>query len=218
MAQLFSRRANTVARLAVFAIPAIPIVIVMLGAAYEYTNYATGIGYNRRQPVPFSHKHHVGDDGIDCRYCHTSVETSAMAGVPPTEVCMTCHSQLWTSAQVLAPVRQSFAEGKPLRWNRVNRLPKYVYFAHAIHISKGIGCSSCHGAVDEMPLMHKAQSLTMGFCLDCHRAPEKQVRPKSQIFAMHWTPPPNQQEAGAKLVAAYHIDKAHLADCSVCHR
>ncbi|MBS0241823.1 MAG: cytochrome C [Proteobacteria bacterium] len=218
MSQLFPPSANTIARLVLLAIPAVPLTAAALGAAYEYSDYATNVGMYRDQPVPFSHKHHVGDDGIDCRFCHFGVEKSPIAGVPPSEVCMTCHSQLWRDARVLAPLHRSFASGTPLRWQAVNRLPDYVYFDHSIHIAKGIGCSSCHGAVDTMPLTFKAQSLTMEFCLSCHRAPEQQVRSSDQIFNMHWRPPADQATAGPKLVQSYHISKAHLTDCSICHR
>ena len=158
--------------------------------------------------MPFSHKHHSGELGIDCRYCHQQVEYLASAGIPPTWTCMTCHSQIWTGAQMLAPVRDSLANDTPLHWTRVNRLPDYVYYNHSIHISKGIGCSSCHGAVDQME-----------FCINCHRNPAANVRPKAEIWNMEWTPPDNQAALGAKLVADYHIKGAQiLTDCSICHR
>jgi hypothetical protein len=169
------------------------------------------------QPVPFSHEHHVAGLGIDCRFCHTSVEVSANAGLPPTYTCMTCHSQIWTNAEMLAPVRESLANDKPIVWNRVNDLPDYVYFNHSVHIAKGVGCSSCHGEVDRMPLTHKAASLTMEFCLDCHRDPGPRLRPKDQIFNTQWqrtdtTPSP------AALMAEYHVGGRTLTDCSICHR
>ena len=141
-----------------------------------------------QQPVPFSHKHHVSDDGIDCRYCHTSVEKSSFAGLPPTETCMTCHSQIWTDSPMLAPVRASFATNTPLKWNRVHDLPGYVYFNHSIHVAKGIGCSTCHGRVDQMPLTRKTETLYMKWCLDCHRNPQKYIRPRDKIYDMAWQP------------------------------
>src|SRR5437660_2869412 len=136
----------------------------------------------REQPVQLSHKHHVGDDGIDCRYCHTSVEKSAFAGVPPTETCMTCHSQIWTESPLLAPVRESYRTGRPIQWQRVHDLPDFVYFNHSIHIKKGIGCVSCHGRIDEMPITRKHQTLSMRWCLSCHRSPEKNMRPHEKVF------------------------------------
>ncbi len=168
------------------------------------------------QPVPFSHQHHVQDDGIDCRYCHTSVETSSFAGIPSTEICMTCHSQLFTDAPMLAPVRESYREGEPLHWNRIHDLPDFVYFNHSIHIHKGIGCSSCHGPVDEMPLTWRDKSLQMQWCLACHREPERYVRPREYVFDMDWRPPENQLELGKKLVEKYNIESK--TDCATCHR
>jgi hypothetical protein len=168
------------------------------------------------QPVPFSHKHHVMDDGIDCRYCHTTVEQSAFAGVPPTQTCMNCHSQIWAQSPVLEPVRESFQTGQPLQWNRVTDLPQFVYFSHDIHVQKGIGCSTCHGQVDQMPLTTKAQPLTMGQCLDCHEHPEQYVRPREEVFNMAYQPPANQTELGQRLVAEYHIQTK--ISCSTCHR
>jgi Cytochrome c7 and related cytochrome c len=138
------------------------------------------------QPVPFSHDHHVAGLGLDCRFCHSSVEVSAQAGMPPTHTCMTCHSQIWTNAQVLAPVRESFADHTPIAWNRVSDLPDYVYFDHSIHIVKGGGCQDCHGPIAHMPLTYNAESLTMRFCLDCHRNPGPQLRPSAQIYNTLW--------------------------------
>jgi hypothetical protein len=176
------------------------------------------IGTPVDQVVPFSHKHHVGDDGIDCRYCHTSVEQSAFAGIPPTHTCMTCHSQLFTREPMLAPVVQSLASGKPLEWNRVHDLPGFVYFNHSIHIAKGVGCATCHGPVDRMALTWRVAPLEMQWCLDCHRAPEKYLRPVEHVFDMDWKPTEDQIALGTRLVAAYHIHKSTLTDCSTCHR
>ncbi len=150
------------------------------------TDYRTGMGLVMEQPVPFSHEHHVAGLGIDCRFCHGGVTQAAAAGMPTTDTCMTCHSQIWTNAALLAPVRESLAKGQPLRWNRVNALPDYVYFNHAIHIAKGVGCASCHGTVDRMPLMTKAHGFTMQFCLDCHRNPAPNLRPPAAIFDTEW--------------------------------
>jgi hypothetical protein len=177
--------------------------------------YATDQGIEREQPVPFSHQHHVGGLGIDCRYCHTSVETSNFAGIPPTSTCMNCHAQIWTNAQMLEPVRASYRTGKPLVWSRVHRLPDFVHFNHSIHVAKGVGCSTCHGRIDKMGLTYQASPLTMQWCLTCHRNPEKYVRPRDQVFNMAWEPPANQDELGAQLVQQNHINR--LTACSTCH-
>jgi hypothetical protein len=218
MPQIFGPRADTIARLLLLAIPTVPTAGVLLTYALMRSPYVTGQEVTLEQPVPFSHEHHVGDDGIDCRYCHTSVERSAFAGLPPTETCMTCHSQLWTQAPVLAPVRRSLAEGIRLRWRRVNDLPGYVYFNHSIHVAKGVGCSTCHGPVDTMPLMRQAAPLTMGWCLACHRDPAPYLRPREAVYDQHWQPPADQAVQGRRLIEAYHVSTAHLTDCSVCHR
>lgn len=170
------------------------------------------------QPVPFSHKHHVVDDGIDCRYCHTSVETDAFAGIPPLSTCMTCHSQLYTDEPVLAPLIEAWTAEAPLPWHRVHDLPDFVYFDHSAHVTHGVGCSSCHGRVDRMPLTWREAPLTMEWCLDCHREPERQLRPAEAIFDMEWQPPPDQLERGRALMAHYGIDSDRLIECSTCHR
>ena len=174
MPQLFRPSANTIARAVLVMALVAPFLCIGLAYAVMRSPYTTGEKITVRQPVPFSHEHHVGELGIDCRYCHTSVEKSAFAGMPPTKTCMTCHSQLFTNAAMLAPVRKSLAEHKPIHWQRVHVLPGYVYFDHSIHIAKGVGCTTCHGAVDTMPLMKQAAPLTMGWCLDCHRNPAPQ--------------------------------------------
>jgi len=176
------------------------------------------IGAPVEQEVPFSHKHHVADVGLDCRYCHVSVERSAFAGMPPTHTCMTCHSQLFTDSPMLAPVVRSFASGEPMRWNRVHDLPDFVYFNHSIHVAKGVGCTTCHGAIDRMPLTWRTAPLEMQWCLDCHRAPQKYLRPREQVFDLDWRLGANQLATGKKLVERYGIHTASLADCSICHR
>jgi hypothetical protein len=181
------------------------------------------MGYNSQeryvplQPVPFSHQHHVSGLGIDCRYCHTTVEVSQNAGMPPTHTCMTCHSQIWTNAEMLAPVRQSLAENKPLRWTRVYTLPDYVYFDHSIHIAKGVGCTECHGPIGDMPLTRKATTHYMSWCLSCHRDPAPHLRPLDQVFNPHWQRTASTP-SGKELMAAYHIHPETLSDCGVCHR
>ncbi|HVV92307.1 MAG TPA: cytochrome c3 family protein [Hyphomicrobiales bacterium] len=218
MAQIFRPRADAFARVLLAAVLVLPLALIGFVYVIHTTPYTTGEGFVVNQPVPFSHLHHVGEDGIDCRYCHTSVEQGRFAGMPTTHVCMTCHSQLWTNAAMLAPVRQSLAEDKPIRWNRVYKLPDYVYFDHSVHVKNGIGCSSCHGRIDEMPLTRQAAPLTMRWCIACHRHPERALRPPDQVFSMTWTPPKDQLAEGRKLLAAYLIHKDHLTDCSVCHR
>jgi hypothetical protein len=180
--------------------------------------YTTEQYIPREQQVPFSHQHHVSGLGIDCRYCHTTAEFSSTAGLPPTETCMTCHSQVWTEAPVLEPVRESWRTGRPLQWNRVHDLPDFVFFDHGIHVQKGIGCATCHGRVDQMPLTRKENTLWMKWCLDCHSNPEKKIRPKEEVFDMAYQPPPNQDQFGRELVSKYNVHTERLKDCSMCHR
>ena len=218
MPQIFRRSSNSLARASLIGM--VLFFFLFWGVIYAvyWSPYTTDVNVPRDQVVPFSHQHHYSGLGIDCRYCHTTVETSSFAGIPPTETCMTCHSQLWTDAPLLAPVRHSLAMGQPLEWNRINDLPDFVFFNHSIHVQKGIGCSTCHGRVDQMPLTWKAHSLYMRWCLDCHEAPEKFVRPKEEVFNMAWEPPPDQLERGRKFVADYGIHTEQLRDCSMCHR
>jgi Cytochrome c7 and related cytochrome c len=219
MAQLFSPRANIHSRVVIFGVVALICGGSWATWAVYWSPYTTYVDVAFDQPVPFSHKHHVGDDGIDCRYCHTTVEKSAFAGLPSTDTCMTCHSQLWKDAPVLAPIRESLASNTPVHWNRVHDLPDYVYFNHSIHVAKGIGCSVCHGRVDQMPLTRKTQTLYMRWCLDCHRNPQNYIRPRDKIYDMAWQPARNQESEGEKLVTQYHVDTSgHLTNCSTCHR
>jgi hypothetical protein len=178
--------------------------------------YVTQVGVVRDQPVPFSHKHHVNGLGLDCRYCHTSVEDSAFAGIPPTQTCMGCHSQIWADSPLLEPVRASWRDRRPLAWTRVHDLGDFAYFDHSIHVRKGIGCVTCHGRVDLMPMTWREQTLYMDWCLECHRAPERFVRPRERVFDMEWTPDGDQLELGRDLVREYGIVTA--TDCSTCHR
>lgn len=218
MPQVFSRASNSKAKGLVIA-GAAGVVLLGWGYSKAYRSpYETLVSMSIAQPVPFSHKHHAGELGIDCRYCHASVEKAAFAGMPPTETCMTCHSQLYTSAPMLAPVRQSLETQHPLQWTRVYDLPDFVYFNHSMHISHGIGCSSCHGKIDTMPLTTKATTLFMRECLECHENPEHQIRPSNQIFNPAWTPSSTTADESLRLSASYHIQKARLTDCSTCHR
>ena len=230
--QIFRRSTNTISRATIYG--AIFVVAALFWAAAEIQRspYVTYAGVARPQPAPFSHQHHVAGLGIDCRYCHTSVETSSFAGIPPTKTCMNCHSQIWTNAQMLEPVRESFRIGKSLVWNRVNDLPDFVYFTHSIHINKGVGCNTCHGPVDRMPLMYNYASLQMEWCLECHRAPEKYLRPRDQVFNMRYEQPSSgnpvtadgknytdQIALGSDLVKKYKLRTvADITSCSTCHR
>jgi hypothetical protein len=218
MAQVFPRSANWASKASILA--ALLIVASILGVVLNINriDYVSMVDVAIDQPVHFSHKHHVTGMGIDCRYCHTTVEVSAFAGVPPTETCMTCHSQIWTEAPILEPVRASFRDNKPIEWNRVHDLPDFVYFNHSIHVSQGIGCQSCHGQVDQMPLMKKAHTLNMEWCLDCHRDPAQFIRPRDQVFNMNYEYPANQETLGKSLVADYDVQTSQLTNCSICHR
>jgi hypothetical protein len=221
MSQIFPRRANALARTTIVGAIGLVLFTGWLIFTLMRSSWATKQGEYVDQPFQFSHAHHVGGIGIDCRYCHTSVENSSFAGIPPTKTCMNCHSQIWANAPILEPVRASFRTGQPLTWIRVYDLPNFVYFNHQIHIRQGVGCNVCHGQVDKMPLMYQATSLLMEFCLDCHRAPEKYIRPRSEVFNMNYKVPENttQLELGLKLKKEYKISSAtHMTSCSVCHR
>ncbi len=218
MPQVFTKSADGVARFVVWGTLVASMAAAIVGTALLRSHFLTGVGEAMAQPVPFSHKHHVGELGIDCRYCHNGVETSASAGLPATEVCMTCHSQLYTNAAMLAPVRTSLVTGKPLRWQRVNSVPDYVYFNHSIHIAKGVACETCHGAVDDMPLTARAQPLSMEWCLDCHRNPEPNLRPPGDVFVLHWKAPDDIAAIRKQLVSMLGIHSDTMTDCYVCHR
>jgi len=219
MAQIFHRSANLIARFSVLALVVLANLALAVVLLVARSPYMTNQRVTRNQPLQFSHKHHVGDDGIDCRYCHTSVESSAYAGIPPTKTCMNCHSVLFNNVAYLEPIRESYRTDESIQWVKVHRLADYVYFNHSIHINKGIGCSTCHGAVNQMPLMFQASPLNMDWCLACHRHPEENVRPRDQVFNMDWKAPANQEELGKKLVAEYKIRTVNeLTSCSTCHR
>jgi hypothetical protein len=219
MPQIFPRSTNTIARVSLLALPLGGVFVLWVCLLYTRSSYGTGAGVARVQPVPFSHQHHVGDLGIDCRYCHTSVEHSSYAGLPPTETCMNCHSQMWVGSEMLGPVRDSYSTDRSLRWKRLYNLPGFVYFDHSIHVHKGIGCASCHGRIDQMPLAYQVPSLLMEWCLECHRQPERHLRPVAEVFNMKYVAPPNQDEFGRALAKEYLIRDTHyLTSCSVCHR
>jgi len=217
MAQIFPQSANTLSKVSII----VTLVVVggLAGTVFELgadSSYATNQGIARTQPVPFSHTHHVGSMGIDCRYCHTTVETSAYANIPPTKTCMNCHSQIWVNSPTLEPVRASYRTDQSIPWVKVHDLPDFVYFNHSIHVKKGVGCETCHGRVDQMALMSQENNLEMRWCLDCHRHPEQYVRPRKYVTTMGYVPDGDQEEIGRKLVQEYHIQK--LETCYTCHR
>lgn len=215
MPQIFHPSMNTLSRVTIFGALMIIALLVWLMGAIVRSPYATSADVIKEQPVPFSHQHHVADVGIDCRYCHTSVENSTFAGIPPTETCMNCHSHIWVDAPMLQAVRESYRNDEPLVWNRVNDLPGYAYFDHSIHVHKGVACTTCHGDVAQMPLMYRDASLLMEWCLDCHWQPEQFVGPRELVFS----PSGNlnrSSHADADWVTEYHIQSK--TDCSICHR
>jgi len=219
MAQIFHRSTNTISRVSIYGAVFIAAALGYLAWAVTESPYFTDVNVPRQQPVPFSHKHHVTDDGIDCRYCHTSVENSSFAGIPSTHICMSCHSRLWTTSPMLEPVRLSYQTDKSLEWTRVNALPDFAYFDHSIHINKGVGCTTCHGPIGEMPLTWRANTLYMRWCIDCHKHPERFVRRREDVFKADYQPPQDQLALGRRLVKEYKIkDATQLTDCYTCHR
>jgi hypothetical protein len=219
MSQIFHRHANIYSRLSILAAVLFAAGLGGVVAMLHLSGYNTNQGMHVEQPIQFSHAHHVGGEGFDCRYCHTSVEESAFANIPPTKTCMNCHSQIWANAPILEPVRASFRDNKPLHWTRVHDLPDFVYFNHSIHVKKGVGCATCHGPVDRMPLVYQQASLQMSWCLDCHRNPQKYVRPRAEVYNMAWERPGNDPGLGERLVKEYKIASVEqLTSCSTCHR
>jgi hypothetical protein len=232
MAQFFPPSANAYARTSLAILIVVAAALGLTGYELQSSPWVTREGVRPEQPVPFSHQHHVSGLGIDCRYCHTSVETSGFAGIPPTKTCMNCHSQIWTNAPLLEPVRASFRDNKSLVWTRVHDLPDFVYFSHEIHVNKGIGCKSCHGPIDEMPLTYQANSLQMEWCLNCHRDTAKNLRPREEVFNMTYQPPSrehavafngvkffDQRQLGQAIQKAYHVKgEQELISCNTCHR
>lgn len=219
MPQIFHPSTNTFSRVSIFGAVFIIAGITIVLTAFFRSSYNTDVGVPIEQPIPFSHEHHVNGMGIDCRYCHVSVEQSDFADIPPTKTCMTCHSQIWADSPTLAPVREAYQSGEPIRWVRVNDLADYVYFSHQIHVQKGVGCETCHGRVDRMALTWKQNTLYMDWCLECHRAPEKYLRPREAVFEMGYQPPEDQLVLGRRLVEEYDIaSPLRLDDCYVCHR
>jgi hypothetical protein len=216
MAQIFHHSTNTLSRLSIFGAAFVAAATLWAILEVNRSPIVTRQNVARTQPVPFSHQHHVGGMGIDCRYCHTTVEVSATAGMPPTKTCKNCHSQIWNQSPMLEPVRESFRTDTSIEWLRVHDLPDFAYFSHASHVNKGVGCTTCHGRVDRMPLMAQASTLQMEWCLECHRNPAKYVRPQEEVFNVAWEPPADQLSQGSRLVKAYGIRAS--TSCSTCHR
>jgi hypothetical protein len=232
MPQIFHRSFNSLGKTVVVGVPLLAAATGIGLATFYRSSYATGMNEIVEQPVPFSHLHHVGQLGIDCRYCHNSVENAGFAGIPPTKTCMNCHQQIWTGADLLEPVRESYKTGKPIVWNRVHNTPHYVYFNHSIHVAKGVGCVECHGQVDEMPLMFQTKTLLMEWCVKCHRDPSNRLRPVSEVTSMTWRQgmpatnprtgaeyPTDVKELAKQLKDQHGIrDAMTLTSCSMCHR
>jgi len=235
VAPVFPPGANALVRWSIVGGALLVVAVASLASALYYSPVVTNVNIAKEQPIPFSHQRHVSGNGIDCRYCHTTVETSNFAGIPPTETCMTCHSQILTDQPMFAPILESWQTGKSMEWTRLNDLPDFVYFNHSIHISKGIGCNHCHSngvaKIEEMRLTVKAQSFRMTWCLDCHKDPAQFIRPKEEVFNMSWKPGSrdakstlekmgfdNQHELGEHLIKDYNVEVEQMTNCSICHR
>ena len=216
MPQIFHRSTNTLSRLSIFGALFFVAALLWGLALVNRSSYVTQERVARDQPIQFSHKHHAGQLGIDCRYCHSAVEDAAYANLPPTATCMNCHSQIWAQSDFLEPVRASFRTDRSIEWIKVHDLPDFVYFDHGIHVHKGVGCATCHGPVDRMNQVWQASSLQMEWCLDCHRHPERYLRPREHVFDMGWEPPGDQTALGLRLVREYRVRTS--VDCSTCHR
>lgn len=194
MSQLFKAKANSYAKMSLLLFASLPVLAILIGMTLSRNSPNTRVGLPLEQPIPFSHRHHTVELGIDCRYCHTSVETAAQAGLPSTETCMSCHAHIWQNSPLLEPVRKSYEENKPIAWTKLNKVPEFVYFNHSVHVNKGISCNHCHGAIQDMQMAYKARTLFMAWCLECHRAPEKYLytdpknpeqSPREQVFNLY---------------------------------
>jgi hypothetical protein len=218
-AQIFPRNANALVWVSLLALGLLAFGVVSAGIGVYLSPWNTDVGVAKEQPVPFSHNHHVDQLKIDCLYCHATVERAAHAGYPSTDTCMSCHSQVWTNSPLLEPVRESYQTGEPIVWNRIYDVPDFVYFNHSVHVAKGIGCSSCHGRIDQQNLAAKSQALWMGWCLGCHRNPEDNVRPREEVYNMAFDPLSQPLEQRVSLVQEYQIPTdGRLTNCYVCHR
>ena len=214
--QIFNRSANFAAKASIIGLVLVVGTLLGLLTTANRWSWVNNRQVVREQPVQLSHQHHVQTVGLDCRYCHTSAESSSFAGIPPSKTCMNCHSQIWSTSPYLEPVRSSFRDNRSLRWLRVHDLPDFAYFNHSAHVKKGVGCESCHGRVDKMPLMLQENSLQMEWCLECHRNPAKYLRPRSEIYTMGYQPAEPQAVIGARLMKEYHVNPR--TSCSTCHR
>jgi hypothetical protein len=216
MSQVFHKATNTISKVTLGGLVVAVAGCLWLVLAVQRSSWASGEDVIVVQPIQFSHERHVAGNGIDCRYCHGSVEVSAFAGLPPTQTCMNCHTQVFAHAAYLEPVRQSWGSDRPLAWRRVYDLPDHVFFNHSAHVANGVGCTTCHGAVDRMPLIRQAVPLHMEWCLDCHSRPERYLRPRDRVFDVGYAPPPDQETLGRALMSAYGVRR--LTDCHTCHR
>lgn len=218
--QIFRPRANTVFKVSAFGVLYVVALLVWSLAILDRSNYTRRVNEPIAQPIPYSHELHAGSLGMDCRYCHTAVENSAFANVPPLETCMACHNQVKANSLLVQPLKEASQTGKPFEWTRVHDLPDFVYFNHSIHVNKGVGCSTCHGRIDKMPTVWRVKDLTMGWCLDCHRAPENYLRPREEVFNMEWQPPAEQVALGRQLMQKYNVPSGRLVltHCNICHR
>lgn len=216
MPPLFRPWVDHLARAVLFFVAVILLGVPILLMAWNRTPYITGQNVPFDQPITFDHRHHVRDDGISCLYCHATAEKAATAGIPATEVCLNCHNQVWNNSPLLQVVWRSYVTGRPIRWVRVTRLPDFVYFNHAVHTTSGVGCETCHGRIDRMARIYQYAPITMGWCLDCHRAPERYLRPRAQVTTMGWQPPQSQAVVGVALKREYHV--RDLTSCTTCHR
>jgi menaquinone reductase, multiheme cytochrome c subunit len=213
---VFPRWANKTRQIFGIALSGMPIYLTAF-VTYGFSPKTTDVGYQPKQPVPYSHALHAGELGMDCRYCHTTVDQASHAAVPPTQTCMNCHKLVHPESPKLLPVRESAATSEPVEWVKVHDLPDYVYFNHSAHVTRGVGCVSCHGRVDQMEEVYQHQPLSMGWCLDCHRAPEKNLRPPAEVTNMNWKAPGGDAVAfGKTLREQNHINPP--TDCSTCHR
>ena len=217
-AQVFHPSTNSLARTSLLVGALLAAIIPALLAVYIRSDFYSRVRDPLSQPIPFSHERHVAGNGMDCRYCHTSVENAAFAGIPATETCMTCHSQVLAGTTLIQNIQTSWDTDKPIVWTRVNDLPDYVFINHSIHISKGVGCDTCHGPVNQMRLTWREHPLQMEWCLDCHRHPEKFLRPREEVFNMNYQAPADQLALGERLVREYNVNTSQITSCSTCHR
>lgn len=219
MSQIFPPRSNIISRISILAIPILLAAVAGGLVWYAHSPAFTKVGVPISQPVPFPHSVHVTAVGLNCRYCHDGVDQTSFADLPSAQTCWTCHSQIQPNAAALKPVRDSYTNGTPIQWNRVNSLPDYVYFNHQIHIAKGVGCETCHGRMDKVSTAVRAKYFYMTTCTECHWDPGKYLRPQANIYTMGYTPSENQATLGPKLVKEYNLlSPVQLVNCSICHR